>query len=279
MSVRVALSLLAVPVLAVGAEVRDDLGFGRWLMERGEYYRAVTEFERFVFFQPSSPRVAEARWLMGLALFRAGRYAEAAEVLSLVTGDGEYGFRASVYRADALFLKGDHEAAERLYREAAEGYPEESGRLALRRAWAFLMMGRFAEAVPLCDGVLALGDHRLEEEAAEVKAVALRLAAFRPLSPVLAGVLSAVVPGAGQVYVKRPGDGLVAFGSVTSLALASWALWRWDRHKELAVGLTAMGGFLYAGNIYSAVSSAAFYNRRYIPKALEDLRRVWWKEF
>jgi hypothetical protein len=138
---------------------------------------------------------------------------------------------------------------------------------------------RFDEAVELCDEVLESSpDTAVIEEVETIRSEALKLGRFKPLSPVLAGILSGVLPGTGQIYAKRAGDGLIAFGSVAGLSVASWLLWTWDPHKELAVALSLGDLFLYSGNIYSAVTSVKKYNVLYYRKNLDGLKETRWKE-
>ena len=49
--------------------------FAQSLFTAGEYYRAIGEFQRFLFFQPEHPLAAEAQLTIGLALFLRGALA------------------------------------------------------------------------------------------------------------------------------------------------------------------------------------------------------------
>ncbi|MDD4737560.1 MAG: tetratricopeptide repeat protein [Kiritimatiellae bacterium] len=79
--------------------------------------------------------------------------------------------------------------------------------------------------------------------------------------PWIAGTLSGLLPGAGQVYAGRPRDGAVAF---TLNALLIWGAWEsFDNNQNVTGALLC---FLetgwYVGNIYNAVNSTHQYNRR-----------------
>lgn len=284
MSLRASASLLIGLCLAAGAAAapsaeKSDLDFGRWLMDRQEYYRAVSEFQRFSFFNPSSALVAEADWLSGLSLFRAGRWSEAVTALGRISTNEAFGYRASVYRADAWFQNGSFERSRDEYRRLIVRFPSKRIELVGRMIWPAMMDRRFDEAVELCDEVLESSpDTAVIEEVETIRSEALKLGRFKPLSPVLAGILSGVLPGTGQIYAKRAGDGLIAFGSVAGLSVASWLLWTWDPHKELAVALSLGDLFLYSGNIYSAVTSVKKYNVLYYRKNLDGLKETRWKE-
>src|ERR671922_1732378 len=60
-------------------------GFAQSLFAAGEYYRAIGEFQRFLFFQPEHPLASEAQLKIGLALFCGERWVPAFEVFRGVT--------------------------------------------------------------------------------------------------------------------------------------------------------------------------------------------------
>lgn len=80
-------------------------------------------------------------------------------------------------------------------------------------------------------------------------------------SPALAGILSAVVPGSGKMYVGEWGDGITAFLVTGLLAFLAYDNFRAD-HKTRAWIFTGLGAFFYAGNIYGSVASAQIFNAR-----------------
>ncbi len=82
-------------------------------------------------------------------------------------------------------------------------------------------------------------------------------------SPVLASVLSGLVPGAGRFYAKDPKDALI---SILFIATSGFQAYR--RFKQN--GIKSVGGWIFAGvsfgfyigNIYGSNRSARFYNQR-----------------
>jgi TM2 domain-containing membrane protein YozV len=91
--------------------------------------------------------------------------------------------------------------------------------------------------------------------------------------------MSALIPGSGQIYDKRPGDGVVAFLAIGFLGGSSYWLWRYYEHKEIAVGFSLVTGFFYAGNIYTAWSSAKKYNKLYYEKHIGYLKETYWRGY
>jgi TM2 domain-containing membrane protein YozV len=80
-------------------------------------------------------------------------------------------------------------------------------------------------------------------------------------SSALAGILSAVIPGSGKIYVGEWGDGITAFLVTGLLAFLAYDNFRAD-HTTRAWIFTGLGAFFYAGNIYGSIASAQIFNAR-----------------
>jgi TM2 domain-containing membrane protein YozV len=88
-------------------------------------------------------------------------------------------------------------------------------------------------------------------------------AAYRELprpSPALAGSLSALLPGAGQLYIGRPADALVAFLFNGFFVWATVESFRGEHYVTGALlGSVELGW--YAGNVYGSYNGALKRNR------------------
>lgn len=84
---------------------------------------------------------------------------------------------------------------------------------------------------------------------------------FKFKSPVVSGLLSAVMPGAGKFYTGSAGDGLIAMAMVGSMA---WQSYRgFDKNGiESVYGwiFASVGAGFYIGNIWGSVKAANKYN-------------------
>jgi TM2 domain-containing membrane protein YozV len=80
-------------------------------------------------------------------------------------------------------------------------------------------------------------------------------------SEVLAGALSAVIPGSGKMYVGEWGDGITALLVTGLFAFLAYDNFR-ANHKSRAWIFTGLGAFFYAGNIYGSVATAQIFNAR-----------------
>jgi len=80
-------------------------------------------------------------------------------------------------------------------------------------------------------------------------------------SPAFAGLLSAVIPGSGKMYVGEWGDGITALVVTSLFAFLAYDNFQAD-HTTRAWIFTGLGAFFYAGNIYGSVASAQIFNAR-----------------
>lgn len=83
----------------------------------------------------------------------------------------------------------------------------------------------------------------------------------RNLSPWVAGVASAVVPGLGKIYAGNVGEGIASFllvGAFAGLTAESWSKAGTPNNwRTIAYG--TIGSLLYIGNIFGSVASVKVY--------------------
>lgn len=224
---------------------------------------AFLEYARLAVTTPSRP---DTTLKAGEALWCAGRYDDAARYFAQARLELPERGSLRLGEAESLYLAGrSHDAA--LLLQAAPS-PDPIGLDVMRGAWISLRT----------DGDLSAAAERLEavppgplRPAADLFAAELRAAPPIPhRSPALAGALSAVAPGAGQLYAGAPKDGLSALLVNGALIGGAVALARSDRPG--AAALTGVIGLsFYAGNIQAAVSAARRHNQRAERAALDTL--------
>ncbi len=100
-----------------------------------------------------------------------------------------------------------------------------------------------------------------EDEKDSIKKFYLRKTMPEYKSPVLASILSALLPGAGKIYTENYTDGLFAALITGVLAYLSYDNFKADHQFRgwLFGGLSAL---FYAGNVYGSAASAKLFNAR-----------------
>ena len=267
--------IISAPVKAgnVPSEKEKILDFADYLFETKEYYRAITEYTRFIFFFPDDPLVKMARLKIAYAYQKGEQWSDALRLFDALRQDyaaQEIGQEAFFQSAETLRLQKDHQPAIQRYRLFIKNYPEDEqtntaffriGCIQLELQEWLEAAGSFRKVKPHSRFFLE-ADH-LAEEAKKLPLLPLK-------KPALAGILSATIPGSGQIYAQRYRDGISAFlvngGFVWGIAEA----FHQDQTSLGAILLFIELGW-YAGNIYSAVNSTKKYNQQKIEKKITPL--------
>jgi tetratricopeptide (TPR) repeat protein len=244
--------LLLNPISIFSAElVLDDdalYNYAMHLYRNGEYYRAVTEYQRLLHFFPASERTDEVNLQIGRS-YMAGEQMD-----------------------DAIRFW-----EKRFVHEPLVGVQQNRLRtlygialLDQNRLKTFSLRRRGVES-----GIKVLNDVQPLDEEGQLIQDFTHEWSIRPdpdfKSPWLAGSMSAIVPGSGSFYSGRRLEGTYAFFITALFWLATT-----DAMANEDGALTGLFGFFtltfYGGNIYTAVNSAHKYNDQLESDALHGLR-------
>jgi len=268
------------PVQIYAANPDPYLDFAHSLYQEEDFHRAITEARRFIFLNPDHTRVTEAWLLIARASFKRGQLQEA-----------KTGFLNVMARKDrpdltgeavwelgqCLELLGPRSEAVDFYRGLTDSPPEgidnsadTRNRARYRLGWLLLEDSEWLESSRVFGEIegkrlLGMSGEKLAQLALEGQALPLK-------NPTTAGVLSAVLPGAGQMYAERPVDAALSFGLNAVFLWGTVEAYR----KESWVVFTLLGLMelsWYGGNIYNAVNGAHIHNRELKKSFLKKLRR------
>ena len=232
-------------------------------MEKGEYSRAVGEFERFIYFFPENSRLNAAHFLIGICYLKSKRYEDARDTFFMII-QSEYDVQIkgkSLFMiAESYYQQGVIKEAEYYFTEVIKECPVNELRNAAlyRLGWARMQEDKWQEATEFFSMVKK--DSLFYGSSIELAEQGLKGETLSYKSPSAAGSLAAVLPGLGHVYLSRYQDATVAF-LVNGLFL--WAIIESfnNEHDVLGGALCLLELGWYSGNIYSAVNSAHKYNR------------------
>jgi len=249
----------------------DQYRFAQAALDKGEYLRAIAEFERFVHFFSGDDRVPEARYRIGLCYIMAEDYDSGRGVLEDVYTDyssAPAGGKALLLIGESYYQEGLTEEAEHYFRKVVEAYPhlELKNRALYRLGWNWMKQDKWGEASEAFMKVEQ--ESPLYAHSRDLSRISLNGEALPRKNPTAAGILSGILPGLGHAYCERYKDGAVA--------LLLNGLTIWASLEAFNEDLDVLGGALmflelgwYTGTIYSAVNSVHKYNR----KVRNDFRR------
>ncbi|MEO0108380.1 MAG: hypothetical protein ABIK62_04330, partial [candidate division WOR-3 bacterium] len=96
--------------------------------------------------------------------------------------------------------------------------------------------------------------------------------------PILGSALSALVPGLGQVYAGRVGDGLYSLLVVGTSAGLAYYYWKGHQEQDPTyikfVLATSLGTLFHLGNVYGASIAARDYNRHIRSEYAANIERL-----
>jgi len=242
-----------------------QLRLGDAFLEEGEYYRAITEYKKFRILFPSSVKGDYALFRTGIAFYLGAEYADAVRSFGVLRESRP----DSGYADASLFFEGLSRWRKKDYTGAAENFDllirrDAPSRFAPRAHAAKALLevdrGDITAARGDLEGFLvAYPGHPGEARVREALPLLREYEDLPEKSELLAGILSAILPGSGYVYAGRYGDGLTAF-LLNGLFIAGTVA---AVHNEWypAAGLSGGIGLpFYLGNIYGSANAAKRWN-------------------
>jgi tetratricopeptide (TPR) repeat protein len=271
------LVLFSIPLHAGQEKVLDpdsQFQFAEQYFEKGEYYRAIGEYERFIYFFSESPHIELVKYKIGLSCLQGERYQQAIEAFQAVIDeyqDTEYALKSYLGKSKAYVLLGRYDTAlTSLNNLITIGRDREIRDEAYyQKGWVYLEMGQWQRAR---ENLEEISDQ--DRDRYPIENIIHDIETRTPLkqkNPTTAGVL-AIVPGAGHLYCGRPRDALISFLLNGAMIYAAYEAFDEDLDGIGVVIAFFELGF-YSGNIYSAVSSAHKYNRDEKRRFLNHLRK------
>jgi TM2 domain-containing membrane protein YozV len=260
-----------------GAQSRED--FARQLLAEGDYYRAISVYKELAFFAKNPTEQGRHRYAVGQAYRLAQRHDLAVATLAPLLAHGELPpslhARARLQLALGYLGSGVPALAEAELRQAAEA--GEQARASLFFGLLRLEARQDREAAEHFAAAAAEGDRATSLLAQQLGERALRAPELPSRSPALAATLSALLPGAGQLYVGHAADAIQAAGFTGAFGFATYLAYERDRDRGGSYLLTGVAATItavfYAANIYGAARTARYFNERQRELFLGDLRR------
>ena len=234
-------------------------------MQESEYYRSITEYKKFLILFPDSDKSDYASFKIGMAQYRGEEYQSSARTFALTRNryrESKYASASGYYEGLSYWrLNSLDKAATTFDAVVALGPASEYA----PRALIAKSLVRFDEGNLLaCRQELErfLADYSREDRAGHVEETVSLIDRHRELprkSPALAGTLSAVMPGSGQVYAEHYGDGVTSF-IVNGLFIAGTIVAIRQENYPVAAIVGGVGLPFYIGNIYGAANAATKWN-------------------
>lgn len=228
--------------------------FAEYLAKSGQYDLATREFERLTFMSPENDTLKTSL----LSMYRrSGKYDEA-----LLRGKQLYPELTTMSAASAveygrtLLLKSEYKSAKSFWDSNLKLSAADKTILS---ATSDILQDNYKSANDILQSIKP-EEHRL---ATNYKDLAEQAMGIKRKSPAVAGIMSAIIPGTGRMYVKDWKDGIVSLFFVGTMAFQSVRGFNKSGVKSTRGWIYGGIGFgFYLGNIYGSVVSAKGYNKK-----------------
>ena len=241
-----------------------QLGLGDAFMADSEYYRAVTEYMKFLYLFPDSERKPYALLQIGMANYHGGEYRQAIEYFARVRATYSAGeFPAAAFYEGVCYEKihQPDKARDAFDRAFFFDPSSDSAAMALSgKSLGRIEQGKIDEGRKVLGQRLALFPETPEAEQTTQAMTLLDEFQTQPRkSPALAGTMSAILPGSGQMYAGHYKDGMMSL-LVNGLFIVGTAAAINNENYAVAAIVGGVGLPFYFGNIYAASNAANKWN-------------------
>ena len=257
-----ALIILCSLPMPVSAQVSD---FADSLFQEGDYLNAAHEYKRLLFLHPNLPRIDFIAFRVAASYQNAGQLEKSISAYQFLIDtypNSSLVQRATNNIAQCHILLGDREQGI----TALENFLSKHKRSDLAPLAHFTIgvlhidKSEWAEAGRVWNEVFSTyPDSPFAKVSARLARMVSNVDTLPRRSPTVAGVLSALMPGSGQIYSGKTVDGLYAFMSVAVLGSASVYYISEERY-EVAVPVAVLGVIFYGNSIYQGIRAAETFN-------------------
>ena len=256
---------------AVAQTPEREFGYAVFLLQQDDNYRAISQLKRISFDAAGTVYADRANLLIG-KLYADQKEAQAALYhFTLVADGGEQSLRFSAKLFAWEQLCESPAQVRPCVEELSKAQdPNKTGLPRYLNLYYRVLLGEQLEAAVAEQAAPALYVYTQQLIAKSIERQNLEVK-----KPWLAGVLSAVIPGAGQLYTGRYLDALISF-IVTGALIAGTVVFALPQNRSVggAIALGSLGLGFYAGGIVNAVTDAFSINEKRYADFSEDLNKT-----
>ena len=252
----------------------QQLEFADHYYREGEFYRAIGEYNRFLFFFPEDPRIQQAMYHIGMSYLHGQQYQDGIKIFNRLIHQfphSSLALKAHLMVSDCYArLNQSASALTTLHNLLMQSHDEQiRDETNYRIGWIHLEMASWDKARSYFDNISMSNrkNYQMDQLLNELE----ESKHLKTKNPHLAGLLS-LLPGFGYAYLERYSDALTALLVNGGLMYAAYSAFDSD-NPALGGVITFVGFGFYSGNIFGSVSGAYKYNRNQTGYFMDRLRK------
>jgi len=197
---------------------KDIYDFALDLYNNDDYYRAISEFKRYIYYYSDSNKIGNAYLYIIKSYYYAEQYKQAVKEAKIIRKKKKIKPKVreecSLFLAKSYLYLGKDSLAFKIFSKLHN--TGTSKEIKEKSYYGFIWTQIFKKNWLKANKYIhefqtSYPESELNKELVFMKNDIKKGVNFSPLSPKLAAVLSGVLPGSGQIYCKRAGDGITAF--------------------------------------------------------------------
>ena len=252
------------------------LRFAEFLFMEGDYLRAAGEFQRYLYYFDSLPREADYIFYKIAFCYRLSKdYQKSIDYFQKII----FNYPQSIYLNDSYFqiahsyfLMSKYKKSISFSNSNISFIKSDVQRLKIKQLIGlnYIYQKRWSKAIDFFD--LLKNNEKNNYLTTSLRNFAKQGAKLRRKSKLLAGIMSAVIPGTGKMYCHRTTDGLF---SLLTIGLTAWQAY--DGFRKNGVKSVkgwiygTISAFFYVGNIYGSIVAVKIYNQQSESKLLSKV--------
>ena len=240
------------------------LKFANYLYEDEDYIRAIHEYKRYLSIFSSKPPDCDQIYYKIALCYKSLNQEEYAlryfEKILKEFPESKLNSEAVLQMGYTHFCLGNYDTSNKFlsfFDNKFNKFDNIKEKSILLMSGNYLMQFQYSKVYSLLEEYSLSGIKSIDM----MKSLAIKGENISYKNPIIAGFLSALVPGLGKVYVKRHWDGFISFITIGLSAWQAYSGFRKDGNRSFRGWLfSSLTAFFYAGNIYGSASSAKIYN-------------------
>ena len=272
------ISIIIFTATGTTEETIQHYRYAEQLFESGDYRAARREYKRFLFYQPDTEFRDVADYRIAQSYYYQNRPERAEHLFReflIVHPNSLFRFRSQLMIGQLQFDAGAYSLARTTLFELLHSSEDTEAATAARylRGWCYIYTSDWNKAIAELRRVETFQpDTSVAKNARRLADTLLETTPLPHKSPQIAGWLSTIAPGSGQLYVGRVKEGiLTAALSGTFIYLVADAI-RERRYVDCA-GISLVGWQFYWGNRMDARRFASEYNKNREQELIQTLKR------
>lgn len=255
--------LLFIMILVTHAKGQSDYNFAESLFKEGDYYRAITFYKKYMYFNRSSKLISDANYKIGLCYQKAKQIKPALEYFDKVIKqhpDTIISMKSKFQMGYTKYIGNLYPFAIIDFQQFIKDHPktEYSDYAQYLTGMSSIQLLNWNKAYSDFQTLSTKYPNSKYSQMSNELALECKKGTDLPKKHAwLAGIMSTVIPGSGQIYCDRYLDGVTAFLiNVTLLSITIISATNDDIHNGYAYAGGGLFSIFYFSNIYGAMNAA-----------------------